>query len=102
LAQVQEQIVIAERSAIKAIQNQITDLANEAGVSLEQVLQWERPRYGPKPGGKIPMRYQHPENPQLQWTGRGMQPRWVRAWIAENGAIDGLLISTNGVEKDAS
>lgn len=100
LAQVHEQIAIAERRVIRDIQSRIGELAREAGVSMEQILQLESPRRGPKPGRKIPMRYQHPDNPQWQWTGRGRQPLWAKAWIAEHGSVDDLLISANGVEKD--
>ena len=29
---------------------------------------------------KVKVKYRHPENPELEWTGRGRKPKWVEAW----------------------
>lgn len=29
--------------------------------------------------------YRHPENPELEWTGRGRKPMWVEHWLAQDG-----------------
>jgi DNA-binding protein H-NS len=100
LVQVRAQIPIAERDAIIQIHAQIASLARQAGVPVEKIIPFDNSRRSPLRGVKIAMRYQHPTKPQWQWTGRGMQPHWVKAWIADHGSIDDLLISTNGVEKD--
>ena len=36
------------------------------------------------PPGKDPVavKYRHPDNDAIQWTGRGRQPKWVAAWLA--------------------
>lgn len=43
-------------------------------------------------GGTVPVRYRHPENEELKWTGRGHQPKWVREWIASGKSIDELRV----------
>jgi DNA-binding protein H-NS len=43
-------------------------------------------------GTKIAPKYQHPNNPELRWTGRGIKPAWVRDWLAGGGTMEALLI----------
>lgn len=31
--------------------------------------------------GKVAVRYRHPDDSQLCWTGRGMKPNWVKGWL---------------------
>ena len=37
-------------------------------------------------------KYQHPDNPQLQWTGRGKQPLWIAELLASGRSLDSLVI----------
>ena len=41
------------------------------------------------------VKYRHPENQNLVWSGRGRQPRWMAAWISEGAGrkADDLLIN---------
>lgn len=34
--------------------------------------------------------YQHPENSELVWTGRGRRPKWVESWLANGKPLDDL------------
>lgn len=34
--------------------------------------------------GVVPKKYQHPTNPSLAWSGRGVWPRWLREYLAQN------------------
>lgn len=34
--------------------------------------------------GVVPKKYQHPTNPTLTWSGRGVQPVWLREYLKEN------------------
>ena len=44
------------------------------------------------PTGKVKVKYRHPENASLEWTGRGRQPKWVAEWLAKGGALDSLTV----------
>lgn len=33
----------------------------------------------------VAVAYRHPENHELTWSGRGRQPKWVEAWLAQEG-----------------
>ena len=41
---------------------------------------------------KVKVKYRHPENAGLEWTGRGRKPKWVEAWVANGGSLDNLLV----------
>jgi len=41
-------------------------------------------------GTKVKVKYRHPENAELEWTGRGRKPKWVEAWLASGNAIEAL------------
>ena len=36
------------------------------------------------------LKYRHPQQCDLTWTGRGKRPRWVMAWVAEGRRIEAL------------
>ena len=37
-----------------------------------------------------PVKFRHPQQYDLTWTGRGKRPRWVMAWLAEGGRMEEL------------
>lgn len=45
-----------------------------------------------------PIKYRHPFQKDLTWTGRGNTPRWVHAWLAEGNAMRSLEVK-NGEAK---
>jgi DNA-binding protein H-NS len=40
----------------------------------------------------VKIKYRHPKDASLEWTGRGRQPRWVVEWLAGGGKIEGLAV----------
>lgn len=65
--------------------------AKEVGYSLSELLGASKQSKG---NGKVnPPKYQHPENPELTWTGKGRQPKWIKAAIKDGKTLDDLLIS---------
>jgi len=38
----------------------------------------------------LPIRYAHPGNPELKWSGRGRRPSWVELWTQNGGAMSAL------------
>ncbi|MGK5081539.1 H-NS family nucleoid-associated regulatory protein [Janthinobacterium sp. HLX7-2] len=39
--------------------------------------------------------YRNPDNHEQQWSGRGRQPLWVKAWQDKHQSLDGLRIQRN-------
>jgi DNA-binding protein H-NS len=46
-----------------------------------------------RPYPMVRPKYCNPENPSETWSGRGKQPRWVRAQLASGKKLDDLFIS---------
>lgn len=49
-------------------------LAEEAGLSLDDVIGSRR---GGRGKGSVAVKYRHPDDPSMTWTGRGRRPRWL-------------------------
>lgn len=47
---------------------------------------------------KAPIKYRHPKNPELKWTGRGKRPHWVRQYEEQGGSITDCLVSRESNE----
>lgn len=103
---IQTEIVRREDSVRRVLLKQMEKMASEEGYTLNDILGIElpentdRPRRGRKPGSpnklagvKVPPKYRHPENADLEWTGRGRAPKWVEEWKANGGSLEGLLIA---------
>lgn len=46
----------------------------------------------PKTTSTVAVKYRHPSDPSLAWTGRGRQPRWIEAYISEGGSLQDLAV----------
>jgi DNA-binding protein H-NS len=46
-----------------------------------------------RPYPKVRQKYSNPDSPSETWSGRGKQPRWVRAQLVSGKKVDDLLIS---------
>lgn len=64
-------------------------LAKEYGYSLAALAQ------GDVKATRRPAtaKYQHPENPEVTWSGRGRTPRWVVDALAMGATLEALAIS---------
>jgi len=40
-----------------------------------------------------PVKYRHPGNHELEWSGKGRQPKWVEAYLANGGSMVSLDVS---------
>lgn len=43
------------------------------------------------------IKYRHPENNALTWTGKGRQPKWVEFYLEQGGKLDDLLAKQGDV-----
>jgi DNA-binding protein H-NS len=48
-----------------------------------------------RPYPKVQPKYRNPERPSETWSGRGLQPRWVRAQLRKGKKVDDLLIASH-------
>lgn len=73
------------------ILNEVRAFAKARGYAIEDLLTKEAKVKAPT-GNKVKVKYRHPENAALEWTGRGRKPKWVEAWLENGGNIDNLLV----------
>lgn len=71
--------------------NEARALAKAKGYSLEELLSKE-PKVAKAKGTSVKVKYRHPNDASLQWTGRGRKPKWVEAWLSGGGKLDGLQV----------
>lgn len=63
--------------------------AAERGFSLSDLI-GETP--AKKERAPVAAKYRHPSNPELTWSGRGRQPRWVAEFVQNGGQMAQLEI----------
>jgi len=72
-----------------AVLGKLKALAQAHGYSLEQLLEKEAVA---KAQRTVKVKYRHPQDASLTWTGRGRTPKWVAQWQAEGGKLENLLV----------
>ncbi|WP_068305226.1 H-NS family nucleoid-associated regulatory protein [Pararhodobacter sp. CCB-MM2] len=63
-------------------------MAKEMGFSLTQLVGPD----GKKNRPAVPPKYEHPENPEITWSGRGRRPQWFIDAIASGKTEDDLAV----------
>ena len=71
---------------------QILAIAQSAGISLQDLLGAQSHTKNSATKTKVAVRYRHPSNDSLQWTGRGRQPKWVQDWVASGQSLDAIRV----------
>jgi DNA-binding protein H-NS len=91
ISQAQKEITRKKALARKSLMADMEKLARDAGVSLNELF--------PSAGTKIAKvkstvapKYRNPKDALQTWTGRGRQPLWIAAQLAEGKALSSLLI----------
>jgi DNA-binding protein H-NS len=79
---------------LRLARQRIISIAQAAGLPMDFLFGDANLPHATK-GRRVPVRYRHPDHPELQWAGRGRMPQWVEVWQTEHGNRDGLLIAAN-------
>ena len=67
-----------ESEEVAQAREKILAIAQNLGMQLKDILASQA-----KPKSKESViRYRHPDNSSLQWSGRGRKPKWVNEWEA--------------------
>lgn len=95
LRELQQQIPaeIKRREALDKVNilNEVRAFAKARGYAIEDLLGKES-KVKTTAGNKVKVKYRHPQNPELEWTGRGRKPKWVEAWVAGGASLENLLV----------
>ena len=94
--------VLAKRKPINQVRAAINKMVRGSGYTMEELFGVKaapatraRKATGAKkakPGGKVSPKYRNPANPAETWTGRGKQPRWLAAYVAQGRSAADFLI----------
>ena len=72
-------------------------------LSLQTVLlMWRMEHKEPFQPVTIPrcLHYQHPDKPDLTWSGQGWPPCWLLEWVLEHRSWHGLVASTHSTDEN--
>lgn len=78
--------------AIEDAYNQIIEIAENVGFSVEQLLEFGAQKRKKTTRKSVELRYRNKNNAEETWTGRGKQPRWLVAEIEKGAKLEDFLI----------
>ncbi len=86
--QIKQEIKRREHQEVAKAREQILAIAQSVGMPLKELIgNGIRAKTG-----TVPARYRNPADGSQLWTGRGRQPKWVKAWVDGGKSIDALRI----------
>lgn len=89
--QVIEELKTRHYLSVSKAREQILHIARNAGISEKQLLAIKAPKTAGQGGAQV--KYRHPDDPAQQWSGRGRQPAWVKAWLAAGKSLEDIKTS---------
>ncbi len=92
---IDEEIVRRKHAEKDTFVKELAKLAAARGYVLDELLGEGAKKSKGKSRKPASIKYQHPENSGLTWTGRGRQPGWVKEWAASGKAMEQLAVSAN-------
>jgi len=76
--------------SVSKAREQILHIAQSAGISVKELMSGKAAnRAKAAPAGA---KYRNPADPSQEWSGRGRQPNWIKAWTASGKNIDDTKI----------
>jgi DNA-binding protein H-NS len=80
--------------SVSKAREQILQIARSAGLSEKDLRTIKEPKTL-KPT-TIEVKYRNPADPTQQWSGRGRQPAWLKAWIVAGNSIEDAKVHRVG------
>jgi len=84
---IQTEVVTRREAERQRVLGQMRELAAGLGLTLEEVVRLERGKGG---GGQV--KYRHPKDPSLTWSGRGKRPAWINEALAAGKSLDDFAV----------
>ena len=85
-ARVIEELKTQHYLSISKAREQILHIARSAGMSEKELFSIKAPKT-PKQS-TVKAKYRNPDDPAQQWSGRGRQPAWVKAWVESRKSLE--------------
>ena len=92
--QIETEVLITSKKdqAIEDAYTQILAIAENLGLSIEQILEFGTSKRKKTTRKSVEPRYRSKANPEDTWTGRGKQPRWLVAELEKGAKLESFLI----------
>ena len=91
-AQAIQEIKARQKGELERARAEMLAIAQRVGVPLTQLIAGV-PKNAAKGEKKVVAAlYRNPDNQEQQWSGRGRQPLWVKAWLETHGTLNGMRI----------
>lgn len=91
-AQIEKAIKDRQQDEVKKAREQILSIAQDVGMSLEELLAKNGAKSKGASGKKAQPQYQNPADNSQTWTGRGRQPKWIANGLANGKTLDDFRI----------
>ena len=91
---IEKEIKNRQQQDVKKEREQILEIAQNMGISVEELLAKGGSTKAKKTGGgaKVNPQYHNPADNTQTWTGRGRQPKWVVDALGKGKSLDDLRI----------
>jgi DNA-binding protein H-NS len=89
IAKAQAELIERQQRKRKEVLAQIKELAASIGVNVQIS---DNSKSADKRSSTVVIKYRDPENPNNQWTGRGLAPKWMKALLNAGRSKEEFLI----------
>lgn len=97
IAKASRELETKRTSKKREITAQIKELASSVGLGVEIS---DPDKKSKRKGRSVPIKYRDATNPKNVWTGRGITPRWLKAYINQGRTVEEFrLEKSERVEK---
>jgi DNA-binding protein H-NS len=86
--EIEQEIKGRQQDDLAKARQQILSIAQEAGVTIEELLAVDTKKQFKGKGKKVQPLYHNPADKTQTWTGRGRQPKWIA-----DGIVDGKRLA---------
>jgi len=85
-AQVNDELKTRHYLGVSKAREQILHIARGAGISVDELLSGKARKTPAQASGEA--KYRNPDDPSQEWSGRGRQPNWIKAWVASGKSME--------------
>lgn len=87
MVMLKEEMERRRESSKQRVIEELVALAKAHGYALDELMASFNKKITTHPNEterrRLPIKFRHPHQHDLTWTGRGIQPRWMTAWLAQ-------------------
>lgn len=86
LAEIETAIAARKTEERADIKQKLAELATKNGFTVEELYGKQRNKK------RSEVKYRHPKDPSMTWTGRGRKPRWLNDAVKKGAKLDSFAV----------